>query len=174
MKRKKLFRLVIIVVLCLVTMPNHAFAHSTSQKGILAEEYIALQTTYDGSTAYGASYVGGETIGWSINEERHLKNDGLTVVYKLAANDIYLTEDILGLVEDGAKLWNFIATFTRDDTIDASSYSADTPMGSVIGSSRSNSSPLENCTYGTTNNLCLICGADMFSPLSLQSRTIGE
>ena len=98
---------------------THAQAHNSSQKGTLAEEYIAASY----GTAYGQYFVGGESVGWSINENQHLASKGIVVTFKRSDLDKIFTEeflesnDIFKLLEDAAKLWSPYVSFQKvDDT----------------------------------------------------------
>ena len=89
-----------------------ASAHSHSQKGILT------QYQPSGGTAYqNQYYVGGESIGWGIDESYHL--DGTSVTYRFDTN---VNATLRSSVRRAGNSWNSAAgiTFTEVDYDDSS------------------------------------------------------
>lgn len=60
MKRKSIIKTIVsmLVVVLMLQISPYAFAHSSSQEGILAKTY---------HSTYGGYYIGGEDVGWSID-----------------------------------------------------------------------------------------------------------
>lgn len=79
-----------------------AFAHPTSQEGILAETYTAQ---YDGY------YIGGEDVGWSIDEDHHTY--GRMITYSFSSEDSHLTSTYKSYVENGANKWSSVVKITN-------------------------------------------------------------
>ena len=74
---------------------SHVFAHSSSQSGILASHYIE---------EYGRYGIGGEDVGWSIDEGYH--TNGTTITYSFSSVDPYLTNALRSCVTSGASKWS--------------------------------------------------------------------
>ena len=74
-----------------------SFAHTTSQKGILAQSEIK-------HTGYNGYYVGGENIGWSIDEQNH--TNGTKIYYTLSDDNIKKYKD---RIYSAASTWIGIA-----------------------------------------------------------------
>lgn len=93
MKAKKYLFCLISIVVLFVSVVQSAFAHSASQSGIIAKEY---------SYNYGGFYVGGETVGWSIDENYHAGTNTVSYKFDSTVNygykQIFLTEQICGMV----------------------------------------------------------------------------
>lgn len=72
MKRKIVFKLFvcILVVISMSQTSQYVFAHSSSQEDILAKSYNSFN---------GGYYIGGDNVGWSIDEGIH--TNGTTVTY---------------------------------------------------------------------------------------------
>lgn len=104
MKRKFMFKAVVYILavfLMLQTSP-YAFAHSSSQEGILAKSYMA---------EYEGYYIGGEDVGWSIDEGIH--TNGTTLTYSFLSSDSYLTSEYRSYVTSGASKWSGTVTITN-------------------------------------------------------------
>ncbi len=94
--------IVFILVLCtLSVMP--AFAHPNSQEGILAEEYI-------GDDDYNDYFIGGEEIGWFINERFH--SGSASISYKFDG----VTASTKTLFRNAAQMWASVATFSESNS----------------------------------------------------------
>lgn len=87
---------ILIATFMLHTCP-HALAHTYSQDGILAKTY---------HPALDRDCVGGENVGWSINELCH--TNGTTLTYSFSSEDSYLTDQYKSYVLEGAALWSGI------------------------------------------------------------------
>lgn len=85
-----------IIVFMLHTNP-YVFAHSSSQEGILAKSYLK---------EYEGYYIGGEDVGWSIDEGFH--TNGTTLTYSFSSTDPYLTDTYKSYVTSGASKWSGI------------------------------------------------------------------
>jgi len=99
MKRKSISFVLVCVFLFQFSSP--AFAHPASQEGILAK-------TYMGQGGYDDYYIGGENIGWSIDEGMH--TNGTTLTYSFSSTDPYLNNTYRSCVITGANLWNGTVT----------------------------------------------------------------
>ena len=104
MKRKfiKKFSVYILLLVMILQTSLFAFAHPASQAGILAKTY---------HSQYGDYYVGGEDVGWSIDEERH--TNGTTITYTFSSSDPYLTSDYMSYVTNGASRWSGTVSIVR-------------------------------------------------------------
>lgn len=94
----------VLVIAMMMSPTQFAGAHTTSQKGILAEEII--EEYGDGTQ----SYVGGEDVGWSIDEGYH--TNGTTITYSFSTTDSHLTNTYKGYVTEGASKWSSLVTIT--------------------------------------------------------------
>ncbi|KIR03893.1 hypothetical protein P261_02708 [Lachnospiraceae bacterium TWA4] len=95
--KKKIIRkhiLYILVVLFIFSSSPHVFAHSSSQEGILAKTYHS----------YGGYYIGGEDVGWSIDEGLH--TNGTTLTYSFSSTDTYLNSIYKSYVASGVSKWS--------------------------------------------------------------------
>lgn len=72
-----------------------ATAHSSSQEGILAKTYISQYEDY---------YIGGEDVGWSIDEKFH--TNGTTLTFSFDTTDPHLNNTYKSYVIDGASKWS--------------------------------------------------------------------
>lgn len=103
MKRSLIrFAKCILVVALLLQSSPCVFAHSSSQEGILAKSYLAQ---YDGY------YIGGEDVGWSIDEGFH--TNGTTITYSFSSTDPYLTSAYKSYVTTAANKWKNTVTITN-------------------------------------------------------------
>lgn len=96
-KNNNIFRvaLSLFVAVLVLHTGSHVFAHSSSQAGILAK------TSIEG---YTGTYVGGEDVGWSIDEDYH--TNGTTITYSFSSTDPYLTSTLKSYVTNGASKWS--------------------------------------------------------------------
>ena len=92
---------VLAVALAFQIVP-YAFAHPSSQEGILAKSY---------HEEYEGYYVGGEDVGWSIDEGYH--TNGTTLTYSFDSTDPYLTNTYKSYVTEGASRWSGTVTITN-------------------------------------------------------------
>lgn len=92
----------ILVTILLLQSSSYAFAHPSSQVGILAESYHA---------EYEGYYIGGETVGWSIDEDIH--TNGTTLTYSFSTSDSYLSSTYKSYVTTGASRWSGTVTITN-------------------------------------------------------------
>lgn len=131
MKKKalrKAFAYILAVILMLQSCPC-VFAHSNSQEGILAKSY---------HSEYGGYYIGGENVGWSIDENNH--TNGTTLTYSFSSSDSNLTSTYKSYVTAGASKWSGTVTITNKT--DGSG------TGTISTFSDSNSSTIaEFCDY---------------------------
>lgn len=97
----KPFVCILVVILMLQASP-HAFAHSSSQEGILAKSC---------HSKYGGYYIGGESVGWSIDESYH--TNGTTLTYSFLTSDSYLNSTYKSYVTTGASRWSGTITITN-------------------------------------------------------------
>lgn len=99
---KKHIRSIIAAALCLLVLMGSiaSYAHTTSQSGILAKTYMPI---------YGGYYIGGENVGWSIDEDYH--TNGKRQTYRFAAN---FPDEYKGLVRDAADAWSAVVKFEED------------------------------------------------------------
>ena len=79
----------------MIQFTQHVLAHPSSQEGVLAKTY---HETYDGY------YIGGENIGWSIDEMNHTNGNVLT--YSFSSSDPFLSDIYKSLVAGGANQWS--------------------------------------------------------------------
>lgn len=102
MKSKLMSRIMVcifaIIFACQLSMVT--FAHPSSQEGILAKTYIS--DVY--SDLYGDYFIGGDSVGWSINENHH--TNGTTLTYSFSTTDSYLTSTLKSYVTSGASKWS--------------------------------------------------------------------
>lgn len=70
------------------------YAHPTKQNNVLNSEY---------HSEYGGYYVGGESVGWSIDEDAH--NGGTCMNYLWKSDDACLTASRKAIVRMGAAKW---------------------------------------------------------------------
>lgn len=99
-KRFKFLLALCITMVFIFSISLPAFAHSTTQKGILME----------GSNAVG-SYIGSEIIGWGAHEFRH--TNAASTSYMFDNTDTYLIGTWREYVRQGAALWAGTFTFTE-------------------------------------------------------------
>jgi len=104
MKRKIVFKLFvcILVVISMSQTSQYVFAHSSSQEDILAKSYNSFN---------GGYYIGGDNVGWSIDEGIH--TNGTTVTYSFDYLDQYLTDTYRMYVTMGANYWSGTVTITN-------------------------------------------------------------
>lgn len=94
MKLKKRMMFFMSLVLLAFSFSN-VYAHSTSQEGVLAKTY------HSGNGGY---YIGGEDVGWSIDESCH--TNGTTITYSFSTTDSALTNSYKTYTIEGASKWN--------------------------------------------------------------------
>ena len=92
----------VLMIAMMLSPAQLVAAHTTSQKGILAEEII--EEYGDGTQ----SYVGGERVGWSIDEGYH--TNGTNITYSFSTTDPYLSSAYRVYVTGGADKWSSLAT----------------------------------------------------------------
>lgn len=99
MKTKFLFKSFscMLAVIIILQIAPCSFAHTTSQKSFLT----GYKTVKDDKEFY---YIGGEDIGWSIDEELH--TNGTKIYYTLSGNDITKYKDD---ISSAASSWSGIA-----------------------------------------------------------------
>lgn len=78
-----------------------AFAHTGSQSSILKNETGRPE------------YIGGENVGWSLDENFH--TDGINLFYKFNSGDTYLTAAGKTLVKNGASRWASYGSVSERD-----------------------------------------------------------
>ncbi len=71
MVSRNVVRLILVILVIALLCSTSVFAHTTSQEGILESKYIS-------NPNYADYYIGGEDIGWFINEKCHA---GVTTQY---------------------------------------------------------------------------------------------
>lgn len=102
--RKSLHNLLILLLLTFIMLkfPQDVFAHPSSQANVLAQSYHAKYKGY---------YIGGERVGWSIDERLH--TNGTTITYSFLTSDPYLTNLYKGFVTTGASRWRGIVNIVN-------------------------------------------------------------
>lgn len=110
--RKKL-RKILMVCLAALVIPQLSFAasaHSKSQKGILQECSMSIGDTMpdDGDNNTARYYIGGEEVGWIIDERFH--TNGTKSSYYI---DPSISAADAALIELAAESWSSVVTFTR-------------------------------------------------------------
>lgn len=85
---------ILMVVLILQLVPC-ASAHLYSQENILAKSYNEKKKKY---------YIGGEAVGWFIDEDYH--TNGTTLTYSFSTDDPYLLDRYKTYTRDGASMWS--------------------------------------------------------------------
>lgn len=96
---KKIAFFVVVNLILFIMMPFQLMAHSASQSGILMETLLN-----------GNYYIGGERVGWSIDEDFH--TNGTTITYKYNTTDMNARLLFMG----GMSYWSNYATFTLSST----------------------------------------------------------
>lgn len=110
------------------------YAHSTSQKGILAKTY---------NSSCGRYCIGGEDVGWSVDELHHTNGTGTS--YSFSTTDTELTGLHKQIVIEGANKWSGIVTITNKTD--------GTGVGKIETVYNANSGILAECTsYKTGTN----------------------
>ena len=106
MKRKAFFIAVLYILIAVFMLQTGpcAFAHLYTQDGILAKSYIDHDGYYD-------YYIGGENVGWSIDENYH--TNGTTLTYSFSNDDPYLTMLYKIYIANGAARWSDVVTITE-------------------------------------------------------------
>lgn len=99
LKKRMMFALSLILLVLLV---SPIYAHSTSQEGVLAKTY---------HSEYGGLYIGGEDVGWSIDESLH--TNGTDITYSFDTTDSYLTSIYKNYTTEGASKWSGIVTISN-------------------------------------------------------------
>ncbi len=94
MKKIQFAFLVFALIFTVISISFPAFGHQYSQEGILAEEYI-------NHPSYMNYYIGGETIGWSIDEGIHIGTT--TIYYKF---DSGVSDEVKAVVRAGFSKWS--------------------------------------------------------------------
>ena len=104
MKRKIIIKTVVYILVSVLMLQGspYVLAHPSSQEGILAKTY---HSTYEGY------YVGGESVGWSIDESYH--TNGTTLTYSFFTSDSYLNSTYKSYVTTGASRWSGTMTITN-------------------------------------------------------------
>ncbi|MBQ2900326.1 MAG: snapalysin family zinc-dependent metalloprotease [Agathobacter sp.] len=102
MKRIKIIPVFSIILLFVFVSP--VYAHTTSQIGV-------LEQTYHTNPNYQDYYVGGEEVGWSIDETLH--TNGTSITYSFAITDPYLETAYKVYAIEGASKWNGIVNITN-------------------------------------------------------------
>ncbi len=104
MKRITMFKLFVYILTAIFMFQTspYALAHSSSQEGILNKTY---------HSTYGGYYIGGEHIGWSIDEDYH--TNGTTLTYSFSSSDPYLSSTYKSYVTTGANKWSGTMTITN-------------------------------------------------------------
>ncbi len=95
MKTKRIAKssMVVFAMAAILQLTPNVFAHETSQEGILAKSYMK---------EYGDYYIGGEDIGWSIDEKHHSEEDYITYSFALGDNPLNNYKEC---VKDAADKW---------------------------------------------------------------------
>ena len=102
MKIKFMFKSIgcVLAVIMMLQLTPCTFAHTTSQNGVLAKSYISQE-------GYKDYYIGGEDIGWSIDENYHSEDKYVTYYFRISDNNLNNYKDC---VEKAADKWSGIAT----------------------------------------------------------------
>ena len=101
MKVKNIFKLLSCILLgvMMLQITPCAFAHTTTQEGILAQTYYKNKDRY---------FFGGDDVGWSIDELYHTNGKNITYSFASDLNSTYKNYAI-----DGAAKWSDIVTITN-------------------------------------------------------------
>ncbi len=92
---------IISLFICLtILFSTTVSAHSTSQAGILDEQYIS---------EYEDTYIGGENVGWSIDESLHIGNVTFYFMFSEEAG-MQVPASLKQVVRNGALLWSGTAS----------------------------------------------------------------
>lgn len=97
---------IFVIILCLTVylVSGSVSAHTTSQEGIIDMNYIE---------AYDGYYVGGEDMGWSIDEDFHAGTT--TIAYRVYSETGAVLSPLFCLkISQGAALWNPTVNITTD------------------------------------------------------------
>ncbi len=98
---RTLFRLIGILLSLTLVLSVVASAHSSSQAGILDDEYIP---------EYGRYGIGGEQIGWSIDEACHIGTGAFQYRF------INVSSALKEKVRQAASLWSEVAAISESST----------------------------------------------------------
>ena len=113
MKYKELTSVITAVAMFFLSIP--AFAHTSSQANILEKEYIS---------DYGGYYIGGEGVGWSIDESCHAYNSVIQYHFTTGMSNAWKTK-----VHNAATLWGSTVsiqeTTSSGGTVRVSSFDSD-------------------------------------------------
>ncbi len=94
--------LMCLSLMCLFTVS----AHTTSQSGVLETYYIS---------AYGRTGIGGEDVGWSIDELIHIGTT--TFSYKFTSDpSVIVSAEVKTAVRNAASCWSSVATITESSS----------------------------------------------------------
>lgn len=101
MKRKIIIKSAICALVAVLMLQSNpcVSAHPASQEGILAKTYHSKYERY---------CVGGESVGWSIDETCH--TNGTTLTYSFSSSDSNLDSTYKSYVTTGASLWSGTVT----------------------------------------------------------------
>ena len=94
-------RFIITIIVCVffIQLITPVFAHPASQENVLSKSYCELREDY---------YIGGEDVGWFIDEDYH--TNGTTLTYSISESAYLGTEPYRSYIFDGAALWNGVIT----------------------------------------------------------------
>ena len=92
----------LLLVAIISQSTQYVFAHSSSQASILTKSYNSV---YDGY------YIGGENVGWGIDESFH--TNGTTITYSFLSSDSNLNSTYKSYVTTGASRWSGTVTITN-------------------------------------------------------------
>ena len=128
--KKRIMSAMLVITMFLISWNTIVSAHSSSQEGILMKTYMPK---------YGGYYIGGEEVGWSIDEGNHPYTN--IVTYRFAPIDYYLTDADKQKVRTGASKWSGTATISEVDG---------NGMGTVTTYNDANDSATAMCTNFNT------------------------
>ncbi len=101
---KKVWVFTIIVCIVFQLIPVSSSAHTTSQEGIIKDHFIK---------EYGGWYIGGEDIGWSIDEDLHAGTT--TIAYQLHSDTgATLPVAFCLRISQAAELWSPTVNITTN------------------------------------------------------------
>lgn len=130
--KKRIMSAMLVITMFLISWNTIVSAHSSSQEGILMKTYMPK---------YGGYYIGGEEVGWSIDEGNHPYTN--IVTYRFAPIDYYLTDADKQKVRTGASKWSGTATISEVDG---------NGMGTVTTYNDANDSATAMCTNFNTDS----------------------
>ena len=97
----KLTRYLLVITIMFQITPC-TLAHEIYQAGTLRKEFNLIQEK---------EYIGGEDVGWFIDEEAH--TNGTKIYYTLSKKDFFYISKYKNNITNGATSWSNIVTITE-------------------------------------------------------------